>query len=697
MGGTALRGELEKLQVERSMLLETIEDLRQTVEMAALLQPDTQVEHGLTASAALVSALQAKITALTVENQQLAGKLKKQPAMQGSEELKEGSRPSSTTSNSSFHSTQDEFEATATAAASAAAAAALEAENCFVGQDDDGSSREEIRLLRQTLESVQVKLLETRKENRSLKAQLLPDRDESVREEELMESLAELQAKLTDTQERYHQAVEEAEELRAQVESQEGPREGGVGGGGGAAASRLEAEVKQLKEQLVQMGSEREEAARRVTRLEEALMSAEGERQGVTEAAERSVQMEELYKEAQEEIRMLQEALRGTVPVEAAAKDFEEMKAELNEVISGLQRRLLELSHSYSETKSQLTAVQKQLLEERAAISAAAAATAAAATVASSTSEQQQQQQQEVLQLSNQVQELRVQLAEAEQQQAAAREEIALLVREADAQAQSSVALEDHMRVMSSLGNAIKELESQSEGLKEQLRLKGLQVEALQSRLAAAEDVPAQDSVPREEHETLRKELEGEAGRLTQLLQGALRKQDEMALEAAEAWQKARENSAQLEALQAKVTAGEAEKQTLISKLAESQDAVSQLKQLVENHVASEREKNKRIDDLTREVAKLKEALNSLSQLSFTSGSPSKRLQQNQQLETMQQQVKQLQYQLGETKKQHHEIVSVYRMHLLYAVQGQMDEDVQKALKQILMMCKVPGQGKDAC
>lgn len=43
MGGTALRGELEKLQVERSMLLETIEDLRQTVEMAALLQPDTQV------------------------------------------------------------------------------------------------------------------------------------------------------------------------------------------------------------------------------------------------------------------------------------------------------------------------------------------------------------------------------------------------------------------------------------------------------------------------------------------------------------------------------------------------------------------------------------------------------------------------------------------------------------------------------
>lgn len=33
----------------------------------------------------------------------------------------------------------------------------------------------------------------------------------------------------------------------------------------------------------------------------------------------------------------------------------------------------------------------------------------------------------------------------------------------------------------------------------------------------------------------------------------------------------------------------------LSSRLAESQDAVCQLKQLVENHVASEREKNKRV------------------------------------------------------------------------------------------------------
>lgn len=94
---------------------------------------------------------------------------------------------------------------------------------------------------------------------------------------------------------------------------------------------------------------------------------------------------------------------------------------------------------------------------------------------------------------------------------------------------------------------------------------------------------------------------------------------------------------------------------------------------------------------MSKEISKLKEALNSLSQLSYSTSAPKR---QSQQLEALQQQVKQLQNQLAETKKQHQEIVSVYRMHLLYAVQGQMDEDVQKVLKQILSMCKSQSQKK---
>ncbi|XP_056259636.1 ankycorbin isoform X2 [Seriola aureovittata] len=697
--GTVLREEVEKLHEERNMLLETIEDLKQTVEQTvAGPELDTKVEHSGTASAALVSALQAKITALTLENQQLASKFRKHPSLQGNEDLKETSRPNSMASNSSFHSTKDEFDPLPPVPSTAQA----EREDSSVGfsvrlEEDEseggkGGSKEEIRLLRQALESVQVKLLETRKENRSLQAQLKPDRgrereeDEGVREkgreEELMESLVELQAKLTDTQERYHQAMEEVEELRAQMGRKEGEVEKEEVQR--RVSSTLEHEVKQLKAQLILSGSEQEKAAQQIRQLEEALRRTEEERQSVKERDQRTAQIEELYKEAKEESKMLQEALRGTVPVEAAAKDFEEMKAELNEVIAGLQRRLLELSHSYSDTKSQLGAAQKQLAEAQAESSAP-----------SSPSPEHQQQQVQVL--NSRVAELQTLLADTEKKCSAAQQEISVLRQEAEAQAQSSVALADHTQVMSSLGNAIKELESQSEALKEQLHQKTLQVESLQNSLTVEKDVTPDDSVSRLEHETMREQLEGEVNHLTQLLQGALRKQDEMALEAADAWQKARENRAEREALQELVMSREKENQTLSSRLAESQDAVCQLKQLVENHVASEREKNKRIDDLSREVGKLKDALNSLSQLSYTSGSPSKRQQQNQQLETMQQQIKQLQYQLAESKKQHNEIVSVYRMHLLYAVQGQMDEDVQKALKQILMMCKMPSQAKETC
>ncbi|XP_033951516.1 ankycorbin isoform X2 [Pseudochaenichthys georgianus] len=658
--GTTLRAEVEKLHEERTMLLETIEDLKQSVEQTGP-DPETKVEQGFTASVALVSTLQAKIAALTLEKQQLANKLKKHPSLQGSEDT---SRPNSMTSNSSFHSTQDDFE-------SLPHVEREEAEN-------GGGSKEEIQLLRLALESVQVTLQETRKENRLLHTQLKPEREgeedetrrEKGREEELMESLAELQAKLTDTQERYHQAVEEVEELRehmgGETDQQEVQR---------CTSSTLEQEVKQLRALLVQSGSELELAAQRSRQLEEALRS-------VKEGGERTVRIEELHKEAQEEIRILQEALRGTVPVEAAAKDFEEMKAELSEVNAGLQRRLLELSHSYSDTKSQLGAAQKQLSE---------------GSAPSSPSSEQQQ----VTVLISKVEELQTLLAETEKKHLSAGEEISLLRQEAEAQAQSSVDLADHTQVMSSLGNAIKELESQSEALKEQLQQKILQVEDLQKRLSAAKDGTQEDSASRMEQESRREQLEGEVKRLTQLLQGALRKQDEMALEAADAWQMARDNRAELEALQELLMSREKENQVLTSRLAEAQDAVCQLKQLVENHVASEREKNKRIDDLSREVGKLKDALNSLSQLSYSAGSLAKRQQQqqqiNQELETMQQQIKQLQYQLTESKKQHQEIVSVYRMHLLYAVQGQMDEDVQKALKQILMMCKMPSPAKETC
>ncbi|XP_063334733.1 ankycorbin isoform X3 [Pelmatolapia mariae] len=586
--GTALKEEVEK---ERNMLLETIEDLKQTVETVTGPELDTKAEQSFTASAALVSALQAKIMALTLENQQLASKLKKHPSLQGNENLKEMSRPNSIASNSSFHSTQDEFESLPQVPSTTQVEGEDPGADSVILEEEEreklrGGGEEEIRLLRQTLEKVQIKLLETRKENQSLQAQLKPERSrergdnesERGRERELMESLAELQAKLTDTQERYHQAVEEVENLRVQVGTREGQESQRL------TSPTLEHEVTQLKAQLAQSESEVDKATQHIKRLEEALKKMEEDRESAKEKEQRAAQLEELYKEAQEEVRVLQEALKGTVPVESAAKDFEEMKAARDEEIAGLQLRCRELSRSYSETKNQLNATQKQLAEAQAEKSMAPSPTL----------------EQQVQVLNSKVEELQRLLAEAEKKYSSAQEEISLLRKEAEVQAQSSVALADQMQVMSSLGNAIKELENEVEALKKELHQKTTQVEALQHRLTAEKDVTPDDSVSRVEHDTVREQLEGEVNHLTHLLQEALRKQDEMALEAADAWQKARDNGAEREALQELVMSKEKENQTLTSKLAESQDAVCQLKQLVENHIASEREKNKRMTCLER-------------------------------------------------------------------------------------------------
>lgn len=56
--------------------------------------------------------------------------------------------------------------------------------------------------------------------------------------------------------------------------------------------------------------------------------------------------------------------------------------------------------------------------------------------------------------------------------------------------------------------------------------------------LTSEKAVTPDGSVSHVEHENMREQMEHEVNHLTQLLQGALRKQDEMALEAADAWQK---------------------------------------------------------------------------------------------------------------------------------------------------------------
>lgn len=111
---------------------------------------------------------------------------------------------------------------------------------------------------------------------------------------------------------------------------------------------------------------------------------------------------------------------------------------------------------------------------------------------------------------------------------------------------------------------------------------------------------------------------------------------------------------------------------------------VMELQQRIQESAKQIEAKDNKITELLNDVERLKQALNGLSQLTYSSGSPTKR--QSQLVETLQQRVRDLQQQLADADRQHQEVIAIYRTHLLSAAQGHMDEDVQAALLQIIQM-----------
>ncbi|XP_008402865.1 uveal autoantigen with coiled-coil domains and ankyrin repeats protein isoform X2 [Poecilia reticulata] len=116
----------------------------------------------------------------------------------------------------------------------------------------------------------------------------------------------------------------------------------------------------------------------------------------------------------------------------------------------------------------------------------------------------------------------------------------------------------------------------------------------------------------------------------------------------------------------------------------ESLTTISDLQKRIQASAQQTEAKDKKITELLTDVERLKQALNGLSQLTYTSSTPNKR--QTQQVDAMQAQITSLQLQLADAERKHREVVSIYRIHLLRAAQGHMDEDVQAVLLQILRM-----------
>ncbi|XP_064032796.1 ankycorbin isoform X1 [Pogoniulus pusillus] len=505
---------------------------------------------------------------------------------------------------------------------------------------------------------------------------------------DISENGSDLNLKFQDTQNRYEEAVNEALNIQRQVkvglsssEHEETTSD----------LSRLKVTCEEVEILRQELRKVLEESERQKEKVRELQKKCEEQEQNVASklSVEECEEMKnsycsvidninqekalliERYKEGQEEIKRLRDKLTSQTQLQASAEAGEK-ESVMHRMIDDLNRQLSELSQLYQEAQTELEDYRKRKTLDDIALDYIP-----------------REEHEKLMQVTNSLKyKAENELSEMKLQYTKALDEAEELKQLLDIQKQNSLPITEHHQVMNALRNTVKVMEEEVNELKSLLASKEREVRNLQKELLEEKAAVNEAMVPKAAYEKLQSSLEGEVSILSSKLKDAIQEKENVSLDAMQLRNEVlhlKEEKANMHTL---LEAKEWEVTGLQQKYHQAQE---EIKRHSESSSKLEEDKDRKINEMSKEVSKLKEALNSLSQLSYSTGAPKR---QSQQLEALQQQVKQLQNQLTETKKQHQEIVSVYRMHLLYAVQGQMDEDVQKVLKQILSMCKSQSQKK---
>ncbi|CAK7303876.1 RAI14 [Vulpes lagopus] len=632
----------------------------------------------------LLVLLQAKVASLTLHNKELQDKLQAKSPKEAEADL----------SFDSYHSTQTDLapplgKPNETSPDSKSSPSVLTHSVSKSTLDSEGR----IQQLHEILQDLQKRLESSEAEKQQLQAELQSRREEPVyvNSAEISENGSDLSQKLKETQSKYEEAMKEVLNVQKQMKL------GLVSPESVDSYSRLqelritEEEIDVLKQDLQNAVEESERNKEKVRELEEKLLERE-KGMVIKPPVEEYEEMKssycsvienmnkekaflfEKYQEAQEEIMKLKDALKSQMTQEAG-DEAEDMKEAMNRMIDELNKQVSELSQLYKEAQAELEDYRKRKSLE------------------DITAEYIHKAEHEKLMQVTNVSRAKAEeaLSEMKSQYSKVLNELTQLKQLVDAQKENSVSITEHLQVITTLRATAKEMEETISGLKEHLASKEGEVAKLEKQLQEEKAAMTDAMVPRSAYAKLQSSLESEVSVLASKLKDSVKEKEKAHSEVAQMRSEVSQMKREKENIQALFKAKEQEAHEFRQQFQHAQEELAELKRQSESSSRLEEDKDKKISEMSKEVTKLKEALNSLSQLSY-SASSSKR--QSQQLEVLQQQVKQLQNQLAECKKQHQEVISVYRMHLLYAVQGQMDEDVQKVLKQILTMCKNQSQKK---
>ncbi|KFO38022.1 uveal autoantigen with coiled-coil domains and ankyrin repeats isoform X1 [Fukomys damarensis] len=394
-----------------------------------------------------------------------------------------------------------------------------------------------------------------------------------------------------------------------------------------------------------------------------------------------SVREEEAKKSKQEsdklkrEIVTLQKELKDK---SVLMENSREMERVLSRKTEELNKQLKDLSQKYSEVKAE----KEKLAEEK--------AKQASEILAAQNLLQKQHvplEQVEALKrsLNGTIEDLKEELKNKQQFFEKEQQTVTKLQQLLENQKNSSVPLAEHLQVKEAFEKEVGVMKASLREKEKESQNKTQEVSKLQTEVQntkqALKKLETREVVDLSKYKATKSDLETQVSNLNEKLANLNRKYDEVCEEVLHAKKKTFSAKDEKELLHFSI---EQEIKDQKERCDKSLTTITELQRRIQESAKQIEAKDNKITELLNDVERLKQALNGLSQLTYTSGSPTKR--QSQLVDALQHQVKALQQQLADADRQHQEVIAIYRTHLLSAAQGHMDEDVQAALLQIIQM-----------
>ncbi|XP_062815609.1 ankyrin repeat domain-containing protein 24 isoform X2 [Anolis carolinensis] len=471
-----------------------------------------------------------------------------------------------------------------------------------------------------------------------------------------------LSEELRSTREKYEAAVEEVKVLQEQISL--------------GIFSVEDSEMEDVKTALRQAQEELKERDRKVTDLEQRLADEEKTKASLDKVSKEKEDLLVRCSSAEAETKQLRESLQELEEVQGSATE------SLREEAGALRQQLEDATKRREGAEAQVVGLKEkhQVLE-----------TELKATKERVASEfvPKTEHEEVVKELKGELSAAEEKLTQVTTEQVSVQKELGEIQARAESYRRESVPLSEHNRAKEALEGTLWELKAKSKLLEQELKAKAQEAAGLQGQL---EEV-RQGAVSKESHERVKVALQAEIEALGAKLGELERKHEKTCTEVFQVQREALFMKSEKHAAEAQLAAAEKQLQGLRAESARIQELHSH----IEDSAKLVKEKDKKITDLSKEVFKLKEALNDLSELSGATSpkaSSPQKAENRHEAGVLQSKVKDLEQQLAEAERRHNNIVSLYRGHLLYAIQGRMDEDIQRILFQILKMQRIQEQGR---